>query len=755
MSKVAHIQQSFDAGLLSPRLAARSDLAKYHSGCSVLENFLPTVQGPLVRRAGTEFVTRASGNDSPHWLLPFAVSAQTGYMLEFAPHIIRLYAQRGVLLGDDGNPVVISTPFSAADLTTAEGTFAISATQSADVMYLFCRNHAPRKLKRTGANHFVLETVTFANGPFADINTDDLVTVSASAATGAVTLAASSGIFVTGHAGSLFHLQSANLAHVRPWAVYQPIATGNLRRVGSRVYVCTANGGTDGEGGPVTGNQTPVHLEGRAWDGDGQGIANDSRGPIGAEWEFLHAGYGIVKINSVLNATQATGTVISRLPDDVITTPTARWAHSLFSNAAGWPELGAFWRNRLVLLREGIVALSVAGDFENFSEKIDGEIRADSAIVQHLAQRRVNRMAWMVDSDELLLGSVGDEWVIGPIQPTQPLGPENIRAERVTAYGSRAIAPVQTGGKLLFVSRSGRVLRDFEYSFDSDNYASHDLTRLSEDILTSGAVSMAWQTEPDNILWMARADGVLAACTLHQDPGVSDVYAWHLHRLINGQVQCVATLAAPDGASSDLWMIVRRQIDGAWVRSVEILRRPLADNQAQAQSFYVDSGLTYDGPPVTHLSGLNHLEGQSVDLLADGAVHPPQTVQAGSITLNWPASVIHVGLPAPCAVATMGIDAGSHNGTALGKIKRLSNIKVQLHRTLGGGMGPDRDKLETLNFRRAGEPMGTAPKLFTGQRLVPWRGDYGHDARIWYVNEQPLPVTILAFMPMLTVQDDR
>jgi len=336
MSKIAHIQQSFDAGLLSPRLAARSDLAKYHSGCSVLENFLPTLQGPLVRRAGTRFVTRIDAGAGACWLLPFEVSAQAGYMLAFSPGIIRIYSQRGVLLGQDGNPVELATPFSEQDLTTPQGTFAISATQSADVMYLFCRNHAPRKLKRMGANTFVLETVTLANGPFADINTDDNVTVSASSVAGAVTLTASAGIFVTGDIGSLFFLQSSNLAHVKPWAVYQRIAVGDLRRVGSRVYVCTQHGGSDDEGGPVTGNQTPVHTIGSAWDGDGKGLPNDSRGPIGAQWEFLHAGHGFVKIDSVASPTHATGTVLSRLPDDVTTTPTARWAHSLFSNAAGW-----------------------------------------------------------------------------------------------------------------------------------------------------------------------------------------------------------------------------------------------------------------------------------------------------------------------------------------------------------------------------------------------------------------------------------
>jgi|GEM_PF-3947723 len=318
MSKQAHIQQSFDAGLLSARLAARDDLAKYHNGCSVLENFLPTVQGPLVRRAGTQFIAAADGN-SRSWLIPFQVSERIGYMLEFAPNVIRVYTQRGVLL-DNGVPVVITTPYSEADLTTAEGTCAISVTQSADVMYLFCRQHAPQKLMRTSATTFAIMPLVLSNGPFDDINADKVKTVHASATTGTVTLTASHAIFDAAHVGSLFYLQTSNLAQVRPWAVYQRVNVGDLRRVKHRVYRCTATSGSDNEGGPVTGNQTPVHTEGRAWDGDGNSVANDSRGPIGVEWEFLHAGYGTVRIDSYVSPTEVTGTVIDRLPDDVVIT---------------------------------------------------------------------------------------------------------------------------------------------------------------------------------------------------------------------------------------------------------------------------------------------------------------------------------------------------------------------------------------------------------------------------------------------------
>jgi len=854
MSKTAHIQQSFDAGLLSPRLAARDDLAKYHNGCAVLENFLPTVQGPLVRRGGTQFIS-ATKDNARAWLIPFQVSERIAYMLEFTPGTLRLYSERGVLI-HSGVPIQLATPYAASDLTTPEGTCGISVTQSADVMYLFCRSHAPMKLMRTSSTTFALARAAFAHGPFDTINADPTLTISASAPAGPVTLTANATLFAPGQVGSLFYLESANLAAIKPWGVYQRVNEGDLRRVNRRVYVCTATGGNDGEGGPVTGNQTPVHTEGRAWDGDGKGIANDQRGPIGVEWAFLHPGYGMVRIDHYANPTEVSGTVVERLPDDVVIgaaaisvtaehnataltresantvrisapghsaqqgdwvvlsgtqikigngssiisidgthqatavqdgsflvgvatapfttviapgkvtithsahqvtgTPSHKWAHSLFSDAAGWPEHGIFWRNRLVLVRGVRLALSVAGDFENFADKIDGQVQADAGIVQTIAARQINRPAWLADAgDTLILGSNGDEWAIGPIQPNQPLGPENIRAERITAYGSRAIVPTRVGGKTLFVASSGRVLRDYEYSFDSDNYGSHDLTRLADHVLASGATAMAWQKEPDTILWIARADGVLAACTLHQDPGVSDVYAWSLHRLAGGHVEAVATLPAPDGDGADLWLTVRREVGGQIVRYVEILSRPLAEDAAQGEAFYVDCGLTYRGAPVRTITGLAHLEGQTIQILADGAVHPDRVVTGGTVALDWPVGLIHAGLPAPCRVATMAITAGSQNGTAQGKLKHITNVKVRLHRSLGGATGPAPETLQALDFRRARLPMGAPPALFTGEKTIVWPGGFETDPRIWYVNEQPLPVTLLAFLPMVAAHDDR
>ena len=101
----------------------------------------------------------------------------------------------------------------------------------------------------------------------------------------------------------------------------------------------------------------------------------------------------------------------------------------------------------------------------------------------------------------------------------------------------------------------------------------------------------------------------------------------------------------------------------------------------------------------------------------------------------------------------MRINAGAADGTAQGKTKRINRMVIRLLETLGGKMGPSETEVDELLFRASGDPMDQAPATFTGDKELPWRGGYEKDGYIWYVNEQPLPVTVLAIMPQVTTQD--
>lgn len=762
---VSGIMTTFDAGELSPFMGGRVDFEKYPNGCSLVENFVPVVQGPMVRRGGTYFVSEVANSVNRGWLKSFSVSNGTNYMLEFGDKVIRVYANRGQLISGMAQ-VTIATPYAVADLMSAEGTFALRFAQSADTLYIFHQSYQTQKLVRTASTTFTLSSVDWVAGPFQDQNTNEAIIVYSSAQTGSTTLTANSAVFTPADVGTIFYLEQQDFSDIKPWSTYQKVDVGDFRRVGSRVYKCTELGEVvTGSAPRVTGVETPVHTAGRAWDGDGTDfIDSDVYGAIGVEWEYQHSGYGYVLIMGYTSSTQVTGYVTSGDPNDAVMIPsqvvgsgTWKWRRALFNSADGYPSNGTFWRNRLVLARGRWLAFSVSADYENFEFKEADTTADDDGMTEQLNARKLNQIVWLVEQDNLIVGLNGEEWEVGPTSTVTAVGPTNIQATRNSSYGSRAIVPLDIGGLIIFVQKAGRKVRDFDYDYSTNKYVSTDTTKLADHITNgtdgtfAGVVSIAYQQEPYSIVWAARADGTLIGMTYDREPGRSDVYGWHRQPMANGFVECVETMASPDGFYDDLWMIVRRTINGETKRYIEYMARPLQDDQGVEEAHYVDCGLAYDGIETTTFSGLDHLEGQTVQVLADGACVPNQTVSNGTITIPLAAAKVHVGLPAIARFRTMQLSVQSAGGTVQGKTKRITDVTVRFYRSVGGFIGPDFSNMEEILFRKPGDLQDNAVPLFTGDKKAKWRGGYEESPSICFENEQPLPCVVLALMPVMGI----
>lgn len=153
------------------------------------------------------------------------------------------------------------------------------------------------------------------------------------------------------------------------------------------------------------------------------------------------------------------------------------------------------------------------------------------------------------------------------------------------------------------------------------------------------------------------------------------------------------------------------------------------------------------------ITGLWHLEGQTVSVLGEGATHPEVTVTNGSITLDRQVAYAVVGLMYRSSLQTLRIDAGAADGTSQGKKKRISEVVVRLHQTLGGLYGPDFDQLDRIEMRDPSVPMDQPPPLQNGDFTVKWDKGYETDGRMCFVQNQPLPMTILAIMPQVVTTD--
>jgi hypothetical protein len=228
------------------------------------------------------------------------------------------------------------------------------------------------------------------------------------------------------------------------------------------------------------------------------------------------------------------------------------------------------------------------------------------------------------------------------------------------------------------------------------------------------------------------------------------VQGWHRHPVGNGAVEALAVI--PGSGADELWLIVARSIGGVTRRYVEQMQPPFADDQDLEDAWFVDCGLAYDGAPATIFSGLDHLEGQSVDVLADGAPHPAQTVALGAITLSYAASRVIVGLGYTSTLETMPLEAGQPEGTAQSRKRKIDRVMIRLLRTLGGALGVGSGPVDEVPFRLFGDPLDEPPALFTGDKIVQVTGGW-QDTTVRIEQTQPLPLTVLAIAPRITAYD--
>jgi len=165
---------------------------------------------------------------------------------------------------------------------------------------------------------------------------------------------------------------------------------------------------------------------------------------------------------------------------------------------------------------------------------------------------------------------------------------------------------------------------------------------------------------------------------------------------------------------------------------------------------------------VDEVSGLWHLEGEDVSVFADGFVaaspnnasYETVTVSDGSITLDKPYAVIHVGLPYISDVETLNID--TLNGETLtDKNKNIQNVTVFVEESRGIWAGPkppsddSTDPLENLREYklRNNESYDSPPSLITDSVEVNITPEWNGNGRVFIRQVDPIPLSVLAIAP--------
>lgn len=753
MPRARPITTALNAGELSPMLDGRVDQDKYFIGCKILENFIPTVQGPARRRGGTRYVGNAKYNDRRAWFADFVFSIGQAYVLEFGHEYIRFWVNRAQLLSG-GLPYEIATPYPETSLITADGTFALRFLQSGDIVWVTHVEglHPPYKLSRLGATNWTFTLDTFNDGPFKDVNTNNAVTMYGLNVTGSTTVVASSPVFTSLHIGGLIALHSMNPGLVPPWNPAGSYAIGDQIRNGGNVYEAQ-NAYT----WAANSNQryVPTHTEGDAYDG-------------AVTWRYLHSGFGWGRIINISNGGLHAGVdIIGRLPNDTVnlSAPTRRWAFSEFSFAYGWPNVVAFFKERLTYARGRQVFHSVTGDFASWKRRDGGQVTAETAMSLTLAADKLDSIRWLSQSQTLLIGSARSELSLGEQTTQQVYSATNVQNTPQTEYGARLLRPLRVGESVLFVERAGHRVRDMKFDLSIDRYKAEDLTVLSEHIFDGSEepgepdqdqrdiVDWAYQQQRDNLVWCVLSDGKLASMVFNRERGV---VAWTPHYIggTDAFVEAVQSIPSPDGRTDDVWLIVRRTVDGQTIRTVEYMTDFRLVKRGIAEAVHVDCSVTYRGEPTTTVGALFHMNGETVDICVDGANHARKVVTGGQVTLDRPGSLVHVGYNFRSRAKPMRLEVQGAGGTSQTAAKAISDVWLRMRSTVGGRVGPNFDHMDDIPTMDPGASLGSPPKVINGDIRVPFPAGYGDtDGFVCYEQYMPLPATIVAVVLRVQIND--
>ena len=427
----------------------------------------------------------------------------------------------------------------------------------------------------------------------------------------------------------------------------------------------------------------------------------------------------------------------------------------VLTTANNYPSVVTFFEQRLVFAATNnnpqTIWFSKNADYLNFHTGTS----ADDALIYTIASNQVNNIRYLSATRVLTIGTSGGEYVLtttnnGPITPT------TTQIRKYSNYGSANIEPVQVADVTLFLQRGNRKIREFKYigEVNTAGYQAPDITVLAEHITKGGVEGFAYQQEPENIVWCVRSDGTLLGLTYRRE---ESVVAWHKH-VIGGAfdggqavVESITTLPT-DSGEDELYMIVKRTIDGQTMRYVEVMKN-FDFGSTTTSAFFVDSGLSYAGSAVSGFSALYHLEGDDVSILANGASHPDKTVSNGAISLDFSATSAAIGYGYTSSMQTLRIESGSQDGISQGKPKRIHGITMRLFETVGVEIGNDAGEIDRVFFRDSSMDMDVAVPLFTGDKDIEFQGGFEDDDRIYLQQTQPLPLTVLALYPRMNTFD--
>lgn len=797
---MASIQQpSFTGGELSPSLHGRVDLARYLTSLKTCRNFIAQQYGGVTNRAGTRFIAEVADSASRHRLIPFEFSTEQTYVLEFGNLTMRVFKDGGIVESSPGVPVEIVTPYTTADLP------GLNWTQSADVLTVVHPSHQPRQISRTSHTSWTVTAFPNVNGPFQDINVTTTTTVYASAATGSVTLTASAAVFDAAMIGTPFYIEQKDYGE--PWEPGKSVTTGDIRRSDGKYYEAldTATTGSlrptheadDWSDGAVSwrflhpgfgfGTITAVASATSATMTVVNRIPDAAADVAGATYKWAKSAWGgdqgypsavtYFQNRQVFAGTPAQpqrnwmsrvgnyfdfGYSQPLVADDAINFPIPGRQVNAVRHLVPMDKLAILTSGSEWVVSSGqndVVApdtIAVKPQGYRGSSRVPPRIVGNTALYIQDKGRTIRELAFDFASDtytgqdltvlasHLFTGKTIEEWDYQQV-PFQ------------------VVWCVRSDGVLLGLTylKEQQVAGWHRHDTDGIFESVACISEGGEDVLycivkrTIEGATKRYVERMSTRTFESAADWFFVDCGLTYDGRNTGGTTITITTATDWTYQNGAFTLTASGATFDAGMVddevhfpvgeqvFKLRITGytsATVATGIANRDIIAALQNTATSEWSLARNTF--------TGLDHLEGKTCNVLADGNVHPPLTVASGTVVLQSAAAVVHVGLPINADIETLSITAPSGE-TLLDKKKLITAVRMVVEETRGLTVGPDADHLVEIK-QRSNENYDQATRAVSGimESIIP--ATWSKAGRVFIRQSDPLPATILSIIPDVT-----
>ena len=619
---------NFNGGLLSPYMSARTDMQKYSSGCSTIENFSVLPWGGVQNRSGSRYITSGKLNTDIR-LLRFEFNVEQTYIIELGNGYMRFFTNKAQIF-KDGKPYEIGVPYKVED-----NLHLIQTVQSGDILYITHPSYPPAQLMRYGNDDWRFENVTFSTAPMCDDNTTE--TALTPDAVDAKVITAYKGlnseeedkIFTEEDIGSMIQISQANQKNSASIESATKSASIPVRYAwtfetgGSWTGNCkimkTCNGTTGVYRTYISsaGNLRNIDEKGFEDEGDatyyidGTGMKAQPSGSVSAnlycEDYWTNGQAEIVSLVDPVEGKASKANVKTTIPFGLFGTDgkTTLWSWGAFSPRNGYPKCCCFYVDRLIFAgttqMPNTLWMSTVGDYPNFRMGSND----DQAIMMTIKDTLVNDIEWIIPQKILIIGTNGQIGLIKVRMADKPLSGSNIVYEAQVSVGASVIPAIAVDDATLYIQRHDKYMRELAYNFQMDNYLAPNMNILCDDILgTDGVKQMIKQTMPYTIIWCLRNDGELAGFTYDR---INKVTAWHKHTT-DGKILSIECLQKV--STDEIWMVVQRR----GVNCIEYFEER-KDIDDVMDGWFLDSAMKWEGTTPAEVTTV--LQGKTTTVYSD------------------------------------------------------------------------------------------------------------------------------------------